>query len=166
MKKLSHAKVLLVLLLLSSMAWSADKEHEIAVMQSCCGYILPGIGLFEKRSDYSDFFTDGTAPDNTTYVFGTDSSNILLYAFADDNYELAGWTIVSGASNCSFVYESLSVVILKAQGKCAIKANRVSSLLTLEAGIGGVVHSSVPTTSSISTLGLRISAKPVEESSL
>ena len=161
MKKLSHAKVLLVLLLLSSMAWSADKEHEIAVMQSCCGYILPGIGLFEKRSDYSDFFTDGTAPDNTTYVFGTDSSNILLYAFADDNYELAGWTIVSGASNCSFVYESLSVVILKAQGKCAIKANRVSSLLTLEAGIGGVVHSSVPTTSSISTLGLRISAKPV-----
>ena len=90
----------------------------------------------------------------------------LAAYLADDNYELAGWTIVSGASNCSFVYESLSVVILKAQGKCAIKANRVSSLLTLEAGIGGVVHSSVPTTSSISTLGLRISAKPVEESSL
>lgn len=161
MKKLLHAKVLLVLLLLSSMAWSADKEHEIAVMQSCCGHILPGFGLFEKRSDYSDFFTDGTAPDNTTYVLGTDSSNIILFAYADDDYELAGWTIVSGASNCSFLYESLSAVILKAQGKCAIKANRVSSLLTLEAGIGGVVHSSVPTTSSISTLGLRISAKPV-----
>ena len=159
MKKLSHAKVLLVLLLLSSMAWS-DHDYEIAVMQSCCGSVIPTSGLFEKRSDYSDFFTDGTGPDNTTYVLGTNNSSIVLSAPSDDGYEFAGWTVVSGASNCSFSSAKYSTTTLNIHGKCAIKANRVYKALTLEAGTGGAVRTVITITPSISSFGLSASVKP------
>ena len=149
MKKIIFAKAVFFLLLLSSMAWSGYK-YEAAIMQSCGGRITTSNAYLNTGSDFSDFFTGGTKPSDFTdgnipwaYIFLLQSNNssISLNAQTDDMHKFTGWKVVSGASNCSFSDASKASTTLKIKGKCAIKAYRKLTALTLNAGTGGSVSS-------------------------
>ena len=149
MKKIIFAEAVFFLLLLSSMAWSGYK-YEAAIMQSCGGRITTSNAYLNTGSDFSDFFTGGTKPSDFTdgnipwaYIFLLQSNNssISLNAQTDDMHKFTGWKVVSGASNCSFSDASKASTTLKIKGKCAIKAYRKLTALTLNAGTGGSVSS-------------------------
>lgn len=165
MKKIIFAKVIFIFLLLSSMAWSGYK-YEAAIMQSCGGSITTSNAYFNIGTSYSDFFTGGTKPSDFTdgkrpgaYIFLLQSNNssISLNAQTDGLHKFLGWKVVSGASNCSFTDASKASTTLKIKGKCAIKAYRALTALTLNAGTGGSVSSESNCTTGISVYEEKIS---------
>ena len=115
-------------------------------MQSCGGSITTSNAYFNMTFydfNYSytkyGYFTDGTKPDEHVFMLESNNSSISLRAITEDTHTFAGWTVVSGASNCSFTDANSASTTLKIKGKCAIKANRKRAALTLNAGTGGSV---------------------------
>lgn len=167
MKKIIFTKAIFILLLLSSMVWSGYR-YEAAIMQSCGGSITTSNAYFyiSSGTDYSNFFTGGTKVSDFTdgerpgyYVFllKSDNSSISLNAQTDGLHKFLGWKVVSGASNCSFTDASKASTTLKIKGKCAIKAYRALTALTLNAGTGGTVRSESNCTTGISVYEEKIS---------
>ena len=154
-------KVIFALLLLSSMAWSASYKYEAAIMQSCGGSITTSNAYLNITSNTSytrsDYFTNGTKPDEYVFMLQSNNSSISLRAITEDTHTFAGWTVVSGASNCSFTDANSASTTLKIKGKCAIKANRKRAALTLNAGTGGSVSAKSNCTPSISAYEEKIS---------
>lgn len=135
-------------------------------MQSCGGSITTSNAYFNIGTSYSDFFTGGTKPSDFTdgkrpgaYIFLLQSNNssISLNAQTDGLHKFLGWKVVSGASNCSFTDASKASTTLKIKGKCAIKAYRALTALTLNAGTGGSVSSESNCTTGISVYEEKIS---------
>ena len=135
-------------------------------MQSCGGSITTSNGHFNILTSYSDFFTGGTKPSDFTdgkrpgaYIFLLQSNNssISLNAQTDDMHKFTGWKVVSGASNCSFTDASKASTTLKIKGKCAVKAYRKLTALTLNAGTGGSVSSESNCTIGVSVYEEKIS---------
>ena len=115
-------------------------------MQSCGGSITTSNAYFNMtfydfNYNYTKYgyFTDGTKPDEHVFMLESNNSSISLRAITEDTHTFAGWTVVSGASNCSFTDANSASTTLKIKGKCAIKANRKRAALTLNAGTGGSV---------------------------
>jgi hypothetical protein len=160
MKKIIFTKAIFILLLLSSMVWSGYR-YEAAIMQSCGGSITTSNAYFNITSTTSytrsDYFTNGTKPDEYVFMLQSNNSSISLRAITEDTHTFAGWKVVSGASNCSFTDASKASTTLKIKGKCAIKANRKLTALTLNAGTGGSVSSESNCTIGISVYEEKIS---------
>lgn len=142
------------------MVWSGYR-YEAAIMQSCGGSITTSNAYFNITSNTSytrsDYFTNGTKPDEYVFMLQSNNSSISLRAITEDTHTFAGWKVVSGASNCSFTDASKASTTLKIKGKCAIKANRKLTALTLNAGTGGSVSSESNCTPGISVYEEKIS---------
>ena len=92
MKKILLAKVILVLLLLSSMVWSAS--YNIKVIQSCGGKLVWKNASFTEICD-DEFSIDPITTGTFCAALKSSKSDLSLETTTSGNRKFAGWTVVS-----------------------------------------------------------------------
>lgn len=114
MKKIIFTKaVFILLLLLSSMVWSATK-YDFVVLQSCGGKLTSKNGNFTGKNCDRDYSVDAVNTGVSCTAMTSYNSETSLETTTSSNRKFTGWTVVSG--NCSFTDASKASTKLKLKG--------------------------------------------------